>query len=226
MSAPHEAPAAQGAGGPHGDEAATALARLASLVVEDAARRARRETHRALAEARQLVTDAEDHVEALRRAAKALGRTRGSAAEAALQREAEREVEGVLASARQAFAERFHRRLALALEERLRDDQQQRTAFALYARRAAASITGPVEIRTLAARREAVYDAFLAAGVEDFQVVGDPRIHAGFVVRDLDGRTVFDARPAAIVEAHADAIAGWLDEALEPFELSPPDGGA
>ena len=80
-----------------GHEAADALARLASLVVDDAARRVRRESNRASAEARQLVADAEEHVEALRRAAKALGRTRGSAAEAALQREADREVETVLA---------------------------------------------------------------------------------------------------------------------------------
>ncbi|MEZ6025227.1 MAG: hypothetical protein R3E85_03475 [Planctomycetota bacterium] len=209
-----------------GHEAADALARLASLVVDDAARRVRRESNRASAEARQLVADAEEHVEALRRAAKALGRTRGSAAEAALQREADREVETVLASARQAFAERFHRRLVLALEERLRDPDPRATAYATYARNAAERITGPVEVRSLAAAREAVYDAFLAAGVEDFQVVGDPRIHVGFVVRDLDGRTVFDARPTAIVEAHASEIAAWLDEALEPFELPSADGGA
>lgn len=209
-----------------GHEAEASLARLASLVVDDAARRVRRESNRALAEARQLVADAEEHVEALRRAAKALGRTRGSAAEAALQREAEREVESVLASAREAFTERFHRRLVLALEERLRDADRRAAAYAAHARDAAARITGPVEIRSLAAAREAVYDAFLGAGVEDFQVVGDPRIHVGFVVRDLDGRTVFDARPAAIVEAHAAEIAGWLDEALEPFQLPAPDGGA
>ena len=140
--------------------------------------------------------------------------------------DADREVETVLASARQAFTERFHRRLVLALEERLRDPDPRATAYATYARNAAERITGPVEVRSLAAAREAVYDAFLAAGVEDFQVVGDPRIHVGFVVRDLDGRTVFDARPTAIVEAHASEIAAWLDEALEPFERPSADGGA
>ncbi len=204
------------------DDGAAALDRLAHLVIENAATRARREANRASAEARRLIEEAEDHVAALRRAARALGRTRGLAAERALERESQKQVESIVANARAAFGERFRRRLVLTIEERLGDPAVRARAFAAFARDAATRITGPVEVRVLAALREEVYDALLAAGVDDFQVLGDPRIHAGFVVGDLDGRTVFDARPRSIVEAHAAEIDGWLADALGPFALPAP----
>ncbi len=61
----------------------TGLERLVSIVLEDADTRVRREEDRSRNEAREILLTAEDHVTELRRAAKDLGRTRGSAAEAA-----------------------------------------------------------------------------------------------------------------------------------------------
>lgn len=194
-----------------------ALERLADLVLEDAATRARREAHRARAEVRRLAEETEERLAALRHAARALGRTRGSAAERALEAEADREVAAVFDGARAAFAERFRRRLVVALGELPREPERYTLALARWARDAAAAFDRPVEVRTLRASREAVYEALLAAGADDFQVVGDPKVHVGFVALDADGRTVFDARPAALVAARQAEIDAALEETLEPF---------
>ena len=60
--------------------------------------------------------------------------------------------------------------------------------------------------------REAVYDALLEAGAEDFHVRVDRHVRAGFVVRDPDGRTVLDRRPEAVVEERGEELRLLLAE--------------
>ena len=54
----------------------------------------------------------------------------------------------------------------------------------------------------------------LEAGAEDFRVLIDRKTRAGFVVRDLDGRTVIDCRPEALVDGARDMLRGLLREAV------------
>jgi hypothetical protein len=63
-----------------------------------------------------------------------------------------------------------------------------------------------------------VYDALLAAGARDFRVLADPRIRAGFVARDGDGRTLLDRRPRALVEERRSLLGEELRRRVPPFE--------
>jgi len=188
------------------------LGTLAHIVVEDAEAAARRIEDRALNQARDLVQDAHDRLDDLTRAARDLGRTRGQAAERAEAEAAEREVAGVEAGALDALAERFLRRVTLALEGLPgADPTRYGRALAAWARAAPSKLDAPAEVFTAKRDRRAVYEALLAAGATDFHVRIDHRVHVGFVARDLDGRTLHDSRPAALVEAHAAALRTLLE---------------
>ena len=197
------------------------LKRLVEIVLEDADTRVRRQEDRARNEARQILLEAQEHVDELRRAAKDLGRTRGSSAEEALQREADREIASVHAGSFEALEERFERRVALALKELPKDEARYATALRTWAASAAARMQGPCEVGTARGDRSAVYELLLSAGAEDFQVVHDPRVHSGFVVRDLDGRSLFDARPEGLAAAMEVDLGMILRDHVAPYE--PPE---
>lgn len=192
---------------------------LLDRAIEDAESLVRREEDASQARARTLRAAALDHVESLTRAAKQLGAVRGRAAEASLQAEAEREIEGVHTGAMDALFERFERRVVLALKHLTDDEAAYGRALAAWSRHAAAAMLRPTEVRCRRRDKVRVYEALLAAGAEDFHVVGEPRIHGGFLVLDLDGRTVFDAQPEALVETHKQALRTQLEQAIDPFEM-------
>jgi vacuolar-type H+-ATPase subunit E/Vma4 len=183
---------------------------LRSVVAASRARTAAAEAA-AGREAREAIEGAEAHVEALVRAARNLGRVRGRAVDASATTEAEREVRALLDGARGRLRERFLARVVLAVGA-LPGTPRYARALATWAGEARALMEAPTEVFAAPRDREAVYDALLAAGAEDFRVLADRRIACGFVVRDADGRTVIDRRPEAVVEAHAERLGALLGE--------------
>lgn len=189
----------------------TALETLARIVVDDARTQVGRSDDKALNAARRVVMEAEDRVADLDRAARDIGRTRGEAAESAQAEAALREVATLQAGAFDALFERYARRVQLALEALPGSEALYRAALTAWAGRAALTMEGAAEVFAAKRDRQAVYEALLGTSAEDFHVRVDHRVHVGFVVRDLDGRTLFDARPAALLEAHAADLRGLLE---------------
>jgi vacuolar-type H+-ATPase subunit E/Vma4 len=192
------------------------FAGLLDAVLEDVRAEVGRIHDRAANEARALVEAAEAHVEGLERAARELGEVRGRAAEAALERDADAEVANVAGAAFDRLAERFLQRVETALAA-LPGTPRYGEALSAWARAAARAIDRPADVTSAPRDRERVYDALLAAGARDFRVLADPRVRAGFVVRDGDGRTILDRRPDALVRERADALRDLLRAAVPPF---------
>lgn len=199
--------------GPAADQALDALARI---VVDDAQAACRREEDRATNEARRLVLEAEDRVAALRKASHDLGRARGEAADAAREGEADREIEEVRSRAFAALWERFEQRVLMRLRD-LPTTPAYAGALSHWARLSAASMDRPADVFTSRRDRADVYAALLEAGAEDFHVRIDHHVHVGFVVRDLDGRTISDCRPEALLEASSADLRALLEERIRPF---------
>ncbi len=196
---------------------------LLDAVIEHAHARCRHAEDRAAARRRELLLAAEDHVHALEEAAREIGRTRGASADLAASREARAEVEKVASEAFDRLLERFERRVKLALEA-LPSSPRYGDAIGGWARAAARQIDGPVEVHTAPRDREAVYEALLQAGVEDFRVRAERRIGCGFVVRDMDGRTVADLRPEALVASRRPDLRRLLEAVVpRPTGLVPVD---
>ncbi len=191
------------------------LETLVRIVVEDAEAASRRVADQAANEARQVVLEAQDRIDELTTAARDLGRTRGRAAETAEAQAAAREIGGVESGAMDALAERFVRRVAMALKE-LPATERYPAALIAWARRAPASVDAPAEVFTAKRDRRAVYDALLDAGLQDFHVRVDHRVHVGFVARDLEGRTLYDCRPDALLRQHAPQLRALLERAVPP----------
>ena len=196
-----------------GTSQSRALESLVRIVIEDAQTTVRREQDRALNESRRLVLEAEDRIAELARAAKELGHVRGQATDEAEQRAAQREVEQVGATAFDALLERFHSRVVMALKA-LPETDRYSAALKAWAGCAASTMDRPAEVSAAKRDRAAVYAALLATDAEDFSVRVDHGVHMGFVVRDLDGRLLFDARPEALVEGHADRLETLLRAAV------------
>lgn len=211
------------------DTEARALETLARIVVEDAESRCRRAEDRALNESRRLVGEAEDQIADLDRAARELGRTRGQAADAAQEAAAIHEVAALETSAFERLRERFERRVLMALRELPKDETRYAAALRAWARAGADVLEGPVEVFTAKRDRAEVYAALLATSARDFHVRVEPRVHVGFVARDLEGRVLFDARPEALVAARSDALSALLERAvaeaprLQPTQPVPPE---
>ncbi len=182
---------------------------LVSVILEDVRLGIRRIEDRAANRSRALVEDAEAHVEELERAAKELGTVRGAAAEASFQREADVEIADVQAGAFDRLADRFLLRVQTALEG-LRKTDRYAGALASWAKSAARVMDRPADVFAAAEDRETIYDTLLEAGATDFQIHADRSVHVGFVVRDLDGRTLLDRRPNAIVEQNAPELRALL----------------
>lgn len=191
------------------------LGTLVRIVVDDAEAACRRAEDKALNEARGLVLEAQDRVDELTRAARELGRTRGRAAEAAEALAAKSEIATVEAGAMDALYERFERRVLMALKS-LPESDRYEAALEAWARGAAAHMDAPAEVFTSKRDRPAVYAALLVAGAEDFHVRVEHRVHVGFVVRDLDGKTLHDARPDALVAAHVADLRSLLEQRVPP----------
>lgn len=201
------------------------LDKLVALLVDDAEREVARERDRALGEARRQIAAAEDEAAQWRRAAAELGRLRGRAVDQAEAEAARRELETLRERAFEALGERFLARVLLALGARA-EGPDRAGVLARWARPAAACVTGPVEVFCARRDRDAVYEALLGAGLADFRVLADHRVHAGFVLRDLDGRTLVDRRPEALVaERRAELLAG-LAAQVPAFGPGPLDGAA
>lgn len=191
------------------DRANPALDGLVRVVVEDAQAALRRLRDRHANEGRDLVRAAEEHVEELERAARDLGRVRGEALEEAFQREADHEMRSVLEGGFERLFERFERKVQTALEG-LRETDRYAPAVRAWAAAAVRALDGPADVHAAPEDRQAVYDALLEAGAVDFQVHRDRDIRLGFVVRDLDGRTLLDRRPEAIVRERTAALRDLL----------------
>jgi vacuolar-type H+-ATPase subunit E/Vma4 len=191
-----------------------ALETLARIVIEDARAEAGRAEDRAVNAARTLVRDAEDRIADLDRAARDLGRTRGVAADAAEAQSAVREIEVLQAGALDALFERYETRVRLALEALPKNESRYGAALRHWAALAAPAMDAPAEVFTAKRDRPSVYAALLETSAEDFHVRVDHRVHVGFVLRDLDGRTLFDARPAALVAAQRPALRALLEEVV------------
>lgn len=195
------------------------LEALAKVVIDDAESACRRAEDKARNEARRIVLEAEDRIAELTTAAKALGRTRGQAAEAAEVAAGEVEIAGVEDGAFDALFERFLRHVLMAAKA-LPQGPRYGPALTAWAREAHEAIDGPAEVFCAKRDRSAVYDALLAAGVEDMHVQVDHRVHGGFVARSLEGRTLFDCRAEALVDRHRDALRTLLEGVVPP----PPKG--
>jgi vacuolar-type H+-ATPase subunit E/Vma4 len=193
-----------------------ALDVLARVVVEDAETACRREEDKAANEARRLVLDAEERVDALRRASHDLGRARGEAVETVREQEADREIESVRDRAFDALWERFEQRLLMRLRD-LPGSERYGEALSHWARVSAERMDRPADVFASRRDRAAVYEALLEAGAQDFHVRVDHDVHVGFVVRDLDGRTVSDCRPEALLEAAAGDMRALLEARVRPF---------
>lgn len=194
----------------------TPLSKLAEIVIEDADRASRREEDRALAEARKIEREAEDRLEEMLAAARSLGEARGKVADQAIGQEATREIEAIHRGAMNRLYERFQRRVELALDA-LPSSGRYPEALRAFAARAAAAADAPVEVFCAKRDREAVYEACLEAGLADFQVKVLRKHTVGFVVRDLDGRTVLDARPDALVRDGGDVLRALLEAGVPAF---------
>ncbi len=203
------------------------LGALVRIVVDDAKAACRRVEDQALNQARDVVLEAQDRVDELTRAARELGRTRGHAAEAAEALAARAEIATVEAGAMDALFERFTRRVLMALKalpeasggasaDASGKEGRYRKALEAWAQVAAGHMDAPAEVFASKRDRSAIYAALLAAGAEDFHVRVDHRVHVGFVVRDLDGKTLHDARPEALVEAHATSLRALLERRVPP----------
>ena len=197
------------------------LEHLARIVAEDVLSDLHRDADRATNEARRVVAEAEQRVEGLTAAAQRLGRARGSAVESSTQREAERESASVTTTAFGALRERFAARVRLALQA-LPGTPRHARALATWAREAAARMDRPADVYVEGVHRAAVYDALLAAGARDFRVHADPRVHVGFVVRDLDGRTLLDRQPEALLAERREALDALLGARLPAPPPPPP----
>lgn len=195
------------------DDAAR-LEPLADAVVQSSAARLGRVRDEAAQRARAIVAEAEDRLAELESAAREIGRVRGQATESAYERDADEEIEAVVAGAFDRLFERFQQRVRLALESLPEDEEAYARALTTWAQRAAAAMPGPSEVFAAPRDREPLYEALLAAGADDFRVLVERTTRAGFVVRDLDGRTVFDCRPAALVDADAGGLRALLQEAV------------
>lgn len=190
---------------------------LAAVVIDDARVSARRLRDRAANTARAAVLAAEAHVAALEEAARDLGRVRGAATEESFQREADREIRTVFDGAFDQVAERFELKVKTALEG-LRSTGRYPAALKAWARSARDVMTGPTDVHTGPEDRDALYEVLLEAGAEDFQVHLDRGLRVGFVVRDLDGRTLLDRTPDAIVQR----LGAELRSLLQSRVPSPP----
>lgn len=195
------------------------LEALAKVVVEDAEAACRREDDRARNEARRVVLEAEDRIAELTTAAKELGRTRGRAAETAEVRAGEDEIATVEAGALDALFERFLRHVLMAAKA-LPQGPRYGPALLAWARRAAEVVDGPAEVFCAKRDRRAVYDALAAAPVADYHVQVDHRVHGGFVIRNLEGRTLYDCRADALVDDARDALRALLERSVP----TPPQG--
>jgi vacuolar-type H+-ATPase subunit E/Vma4 len=198
---------------------------LLSVVVEDARAAARRERDRDANRAREAVLAAEEDVAALERAARELGEARGAAAKEAIEREADAEIKNVLAGSFDRLYERFELRVTTALND-LRESGRYAETLETWSRTAAAAMDRPSDAFAAPEDRDVVYDALLAAGATDFQVHVDRSIRLGFVVRDMDGKTILDRRPEEIVRQ----MRGELRNLLRERVPAPPgvgrEGGA
>lgn len=190
-----------------------ALERLLRHVADDALDELRRAGDRARREAREALEAAEQRAEELEQAARRLGAVRGHAVAAAERQAGETQVRALTAGAWGALEERFLARVRQALAA-LPGTPRHATALKAWARQAAARASGPVDVFVEAGLRPAVYDALLEAGLTDLRVQADPRVRVGFVVRDLDGRTVLDRRPEALIEERRAELAALLRERL------------
>jgi vacuolar-type H+-ATPase subunit E/Vma4 len=202
-------------------EEARRLEHLARIVAEDVLSDLHRDTDRATNEARRLVAEAEQRALDLAAAAGRLGQARGMGVGAATLREAEREAAAVTSGALGALRERFAARVRLALQA-LPGTPRHAQALATWAREAAQRMDRPADVYVEGAHRAALYDALLAAGARDFRVHADPRVHVGFVVRDLDGRTLIDRRPEALLEERREALDALLAARLPAPPPPPP----
>ncbi|MDA1195963.1 MAG: hypothetical protein O2894_12365 [Planctomycetota bacterium] len=195
------------------------LEALARVVVEDAEAACRREEDRARNAGRAVVLEAEDRIAELTAAAKELGRTRGRAVEVAEVRAGEAEIATLEAGALDALFERFLRHVLMAIKA-LPQSPGYDAAVRAWAGHAARTPAGPCEVSCAKRDRPLVYAALVAAGVTDFQVLVDHRVHGGFVLRELDGRTRYDCRAEALVEAARAPLRALLEQGVPP----PPEG--
>lgn len=202
-------------------ETPASLETLVDVIVDDARAAVGLLRDRAVNTGRELVLAAEEHIEALERAACDLGRVRGLAGEESLRREADQEIQGVVDGAFDRLFERFEMSVRTALEG-LAGTPRYAVALAAWARAAASAMDRPADVLAAHADAERVYDALLEAGAHDFQVRPDRDVNVGFVVRDLDGRTLLDRRPAAIVAEHT----AGLRSLLRRRAPAPPEGEA
>ena len=175
-----------------------ALDTLVGVVVEDARAALRRTRDRVANQGRAAVLAAEEHVAELEQAARELGRVRGTSVREAFQREADFEIRNVTGGSFERLYERFELKVRTALEG-LRASDRYPGALKAWARTAAKTMDGPADVYAAPEDRDAVYEALLGEGAQDFQVYLDRGIRVGFVVRDLDGRTLLDRRPEAIL---------------------------
>jgi vacuolar-type H+-ATPase subunit E/Vma4 len=206
--------------GPGSDE--RRLAALARIVAEDVVADLRRAEDRATNEARRVTLEVEDRLADLERAARDLGTRRGASVQSAASRAGEREAAEVTAAAFDALAERFLTRVRLALQG-LPGTPRHAAALRAWAAQAAARMDGPADVFVEAVHRPLLYEALLDAGARDFRLHADPRVHVGFVVRDLDGRTLLDRRPEALVAERRAELLALLRERVpaEPSAVSP-----
>lgn len=195
------------------------LEALAKVVVDHAEAACRRHEDQARNEARAVVLEAEDRIAELTTAARELGRTRGRAAETAEIRAGEAEIAAVEDGAFDALFERFLRHITMAVKA-LPQQARYGDALRAWARQSSDRIDGPAEVFCAKRDRAAVYEALIAAGVEDFHVQVDHRVHGGFVARDLEGRTMFDARAEALVTGAREPLRALLERTVPP----PPQG--
>lgn len=194
---------------PTPDSTPTPFESLVSVVLEDVRLGLRRIEDRAVNRSRVLVEDAERHVEELERAAKELGQVRGAAAESSFERAADVEIGDVQAGAFDRLADRFLQRVQTALEG-LRATDRYEGALRSWAQSAAKVMDRPADVFAAAEDRAPIYDALLEAGASDFQIHADRDVRVGLVVRDLDGRTLLDRTPKAIVEQNAPKLRSML----------------
>ena len=196
--------------------------KLIDTVLADAKVVCRRIHDRGVNASRDLVHAAEKEVESLSAAARELGSKRGATAEAACMRSAQREVETVLRASRGSLVERFEARVRMALNQLRQSPRYERAIASHFAVCAAKVMDRPSEVRVAKQDRDAVYDALLEAGAEDFQVVVDHAQTVGFEVLDLDGRRLYSCRPDALIDTHQERLGQMAEGAVAPFE-APPD---
>lgn len=200
---------------------------LLDAVADHARRRLVKLDGRTARRRREILAAAEEHVRALEVAAEDLGDVRGRAVEASVEASAEAEVREVVEGAFDRLCERFLRRVRSALDA-LPEEPGYADALRAWASEAASRMSGPCEVFAAPKDADPVYEALLAADAVDFRVLTDRRVRCGFVVRDLDGRTVLDRRPEALLEERAEALREILQGATPPaptLEAPPASSG-